>query len=156
MSTRSVHVLLVEDNPGDVRLTSWGLRDAKTPNEIHVVEDGEQALQYLRREGRFAGAKRPDIVLLDLNIPKINGHEVLRAMKRDESLRRIPVVVVSGSDRPKDVNNAYDEQVSAYVVKPTDPDEYFAAIRSIKQVWFHIVALPSHFSSATPSTEATQ
>ena len=143
MSRRSVDVLLIEDNPGDVKLTTWGLRDARTTNEVHVVEDGEQALQYLRREGRFAGVPRPDIVFLDLNIPKIDGREVLRAIKHDNSLKRIPVVIVSGSDRPKDVNQAYDEQASAYIVKPVDPDEYFAAIRSIKELWFHVVALPT-------------
>lgn len=136
-------MLLVEDNPGDVKLTTWGLRDARTSNEVHVVEDGEQALQYLRREGRFKNATRPDIVFLDLNIPKIDGREVLKAMKHDNSLKRIPVVIVSGSDRLKDVNQAYDEQASAYIVKPVDPDEYFAAIRSIKELWFHVVALPT-------------
>src|SRR6266567_7802390 len=142
MRARSVEVLVVEDNPVDVRLTISALRDARVMNEVHVVEDGEQALQFLRREGQYAAAPRPDLVFLDLNIPKIDGHRVLSSMKSDDYLKRIPVVVVSGSDRDQDVNLAYDEQVCAYIVKPTDPDKYFSAIRSTKELWFHIVTLP--------------
>jgi chemotaxis family two-component system response regulator Rcp1 len=142
MKGRPVEILLVEDNPADVRLTLSALRDARILNEVHVAEDGEQALQFLRREGQWAKAARPDVVFLDLNIPKRDGYQVLSAMKADDSLRRIPVIVVSGSDRDQDVIRAYDQQVSAYIVKPTDPDEYFSAIRSIKELWFHVVALP--------------
>ena len=142
MKGRAVEILLVEDNPVDVRLTISALRDARILNEVYVAHDGEQALQFLRREGEWAKAPRPDVVFLDLNIPKLDGHHVLSAMKADDSLRRIPVIVVSGSDRDQDVNRAYDDQVSAYLVKPTDPDEYFSAIRSIKELWFHVVALP--------------
>ncbi len=142
MKGRSVEILLVDDNPVDVRLTISALRDARILNEVHVVEDGEQALQFLRREGQYAAAPRPDLVFLDLNLPKIDGHRVLNSMKSDDFLKRIPVVVVSGSDRDQDVNQAYDEQVCAYIVKPTDPDEYFLAIRSTKELWFHVVTLP--------------
>ncbi len=142
MNGRSVEILLVEDNPVDVRLTLSALRDARILNEVHVVEDGEQALRYLRREGEYAEAPRPDLVFLDLNIPKIDGHRVLSSMKSDTVLKRIPVVVVSGRDRDQDVNQAYDEQVCAYIVKPTDPDKYFSAIRSTKELWFHVVTLP--------------
>jgi chemotaxis family two-component system response regulator Rcp1 len=151
MEDRSIQILLVEDNPVDVRLTISGLRDARILNQVSVVEDGEQALQFLRREGQYAGAPRPDVVFLDLNIPRVDGHEVLRAMKSDDSLKRIPVVVVSGSDRVQDVNKAYDEQVCAYIVKPTDPDEYFSAIRKIKDLWFRVVTLPRAEKAGTSS-----
>ena len=142
MEFKSIQILVVEDNPVDVRITISGLRDARILNEVHVVEDGEQALQFLRREGPYAESPRPDVVFLDLNVPKVTGHEVLKAMKADDSLKRIPVVVVSGSDRVQDINMAYDEQVCAYIVKPTDPDEYFAAIRKVKELWFRVVTLP--------------
>lgn len=142
MKGRPVKILLIEDNPVDVRITLSALRDARILNQVHVVEDGEQALQFLKREGQYAQAPRPDIVFLDLNIPKIDGHQVLSRMKSDNSLKRIPVIVVSGSDRDQDINRAYDDQVCAYIVKPTDPDQYFSAMRSIKELWFHAVALP--------------
>ena len=122
------HILLVEDNPLDVRITTAALKDARLHNEVHVAEDGEQAIQFLRREGQYAEAPRPDLVFLDLNLPKMDGHQVLTYMKSEESLKKIPVVVVSGSDRHNDVNKAYAEQICAYIVKPIDPDEYFSAI----------------------------
>ena len=133
----------MEDNPGDVRLTLEGLRDARILNRAHVVTDGEEALAFLRRQGVYADAPRPSIVFLDLHLPKMSGHDVLKAMKEDESLKRIPVVVISGSDRKEDVDRAYDEQVSFYLVKPYDVNQYFAAIRSVKELWFHLVSLPS-------------
>ena len=143
MDSQPIEILLVEDNPGDARLTLVALRDARILNHIHVVEDGEQALAFLRREGQYAEAPRPSIVFLDLNLPKISGHDVLKAMKADESLKRIPVVAISSSDRSADVDRAYDEQVSCYIVKPFDIDQYFSAIRSIKELWFHVVTLPA-------------
>ena len=140
----SFHILIVEDNPGDLRLTITALRDAMITNDVDVATDGEQALAFLRRQGRYANAPQPDLVFLDLNIPKIDGHEVLRAMKADPRLRRIPVVVVSSSDADRDIERAYDEQASTYVTKPADLDLYFTAIRAVKELWFHFAALPHH------------
>ena len=138
-----IEILVVEDNPGDVRLTLEGLRDARILNHAHVVADGEEALAYLRQEGQYADAPPPSIVFLDLNLPRMSGHDVLRAMKEDDALKRIPVVVISCSDRREDVDRAYDEQVSFYIVKPYNLDRYFAAIRSIKELCFHVVTLPT-------------
>ena len=142
MAEESVDILIVEDNEADVFLTYAALRDAKITNAITVVTDGEKALAYLRREGGYANAARPDIIFLDLNLPGMNGHEVLAAIKADPNLRAIPVVVVSGSNAEGDIAQAYDEQVTAYIVKPASHEEYVAAIRAVKELWFHIVALP--------------
>ena len=137
-----IEILVVEDNAADAQLTISALRDARILNHSHVVADGEEALEYLRRKGKYANAPRPSLVFLDLNLPKMSGHEVLAAMKGDPDLRRIPVVVISASGEPEEVDRAYDEQVSCYIVKPLDVDQYFTAIRSIKELWFHVVALP--------------
>ena len=109
---------------------------------MHVVTDGEQALAFLKRQGDHTNAPRPDLVFLDLNLPKVDGYEVLEAMKADPALRRIPVVAISGSKSEIDIARAYDEQVSAYLVKPPGVNEYFAAIRSLKELWFHAAELP--------------
>lgn len=138
----SFHILIVEDNPDDVRLTVTALRDAMIANDVSVVTDGEQALAFLRREGQYVDARPPDLVFLDLNIPRIDGHEVLRAMKADPRLKRIPVVVVSSSSADRDIERAYDEQASTYLTKPTDIDLYFTAIRAVKELWFHFAAVP--------------
>jgi CheY-like chemotaxis protein len=142
MNERPIGILLVEDNPADVHLTLTALRDARSSSEVHVVVDGEEALAFLKREGDHVDAPRPDLVFLDLNLPKVDGYEVLRAMKVDPVLRRIPVVAISGSKSDIDIARAYDEQISAYLVKPPDVSEYFAAIRSLKELWFHAAALP--------------
>jgi two-component system, chemotaxis family, response regulator Rcp1 len=148
MSDRSIGILLVEDNPADVHLTLTALRDARSQSEVHVVADGEEALAFLKREGAHANAPRPDLVFLDLNLPKVDGYEVLAAMKADPALRRIPVVAISGSRSEIDIARAYDEQISAYLVKPPGVDEYFAAIRSLKELWFHAAALPPSQASS--------
>jgi chemotaxis family two-component system response regulator Rcp1 len=137
-----VEILLVDDNPGDVALTKVALRDAKIMNEVHVANDGAEALAYLKRQGMFRGAARPDLVLLDLKMPKVDGYQVLAEMKADPELRRIPVVVMSSSSAEKDLARAYDAQISAYLIKPSNFDEYFNAIRAVKELWFHVVALP--------------
>jgi chemotaxis family two-component system response regulator Rcp1 len=142
MSDRQIGILLVEDNPADVHLTLTALRDARSPSDVHVAADGEEALDYLHRKGNYVNASRPDLVLLDLNLPKVNGYEVLEAMKADPVLRRIPVVAISGSRSELDISRAYDEQISAYLIKPPGVNEYFAAIRSLKELWFHAAALP--------------
>ena len=127
MYERPIGILLVEDNPADVHLTLTALRDARSPSEVHVAADGEEALAFLRREGDHVHAPRPGLVFLDLNLPKVDGYEVLKAMKVDPVLRRIPVVAISGSKSDFDIARAYDEQISAYLVKPPDVSEYFAA-----------------------------
>jgi CheY-like chemotaxis protein len=142
MGQRSVELLIVEDNEADVFLTSTALQDAKITNTISVVTNGEEALAYLRHEGKYAKAVRPDIMFLDLNLPLMNGHEVLAVIKADPNLRAIPVIVMSGSQAESDIARAYDEQVAAYVVKPASYEEYFTAIRAVKELWFQIVALP--------------
>jgi chemotaxis family two-component system response regulator Rcp1 len=146
---RAVEILLVDDNAGDIELTKVALRDAKIVNEVHVTRDGEEALAFLRRQGEFAHAPRPDLVLLDLRMPKVDGYEVLAEMKADPELRRIPVVVMSSSSAEQDLARAYDAQVSAYLIKPSNFEEYFNAIRAVKELWFHIVALPPKTYSAT-------
>jgi two-component system, chemotaxis family, response regulator Rcp1 len=148
VAERPVEILLVEDNPADVHLTLTALRDARSPNQVHVVTDGEQALAFLKREGDYVNAPRPDLVLLDLNLPKVDGYHVLEAMKTDPVLRGIPVVVISGSSREIDIARAYDAHISAYVVKPLGVEEYFAAIRSLKELWLHAATLPARHEGA--------
>jgi two-component system, chemotaxis family, response regulator Rcp1 len=136
---RCLNVLLVEDNSADVDLTLVAFRDASVHSHISVVTDGEEAIAFLKRTGKYTQAPHPDLVLLDLSLPKVNGFEVLEEMKADPKLKTVPVIVMSGSDREQDEARAYRLQVAAYVVKPPDKDKYFAAIRSVKELWFHSV-----------------
>jgi chemotaxis family two-component system response regulator Rcp1 len=140
---RSVEVLLVEDNPGDVRLTQEALRDNKMHNNLHVVEDGIEALAFLRREGRYSGCPRPDLILLDLNLPRKDGREVLAEIKADEGLRRIPVVVLTTSKAEEDILRAYDLSANCYVTKPVDFEQFIHVVRSIEDFWLAMVKLPS-------------
>jgi chemotaxis family two-component system response regulator Rcp1 len=126
--------LLIEDNQADVALTTAAFRDALVDAHVHVAEDGEEAMALLRET-----ATRPDLVMLDLGLPKRDGFEVLEALKADPKLQVIPVIVMSGSDRSEDQARAYRLQAAAYIIKPADKDKYFAAIRSIKELWFHNV-----------------
>ncbi|MCU1335599.1 MAG: response regulator [Bryobacterales bacterium] len=142
MSHLPINVLIVEDNDADVQLTLTALRDARIANEVHVVGDGEEALAFLKHRGDYAAAPHPDLILLDLNLPGKDGFQVLEEMKADPELKTIPVIVVSGSDRESDITRAYSLQSSAYLVKPVDVDEYFTAIRAVKELWFHMVAPP--------------
>ena len=146
---RGVEILVVEDNQADVYLIQVALRDARIPNQVHIVTDGEEALDYLMRQGHYQTAARPDLVFLDLNLPKVDGHQVLAIMKADPTLRRIPVIVVTGSARDSDLLRAYDQQVAGYVVKPIRHDEYFAAIRAVKELWLHVVTLPPKSSETS-------
>lgn len=139
---KGIEVLLVEDNPADVYLTISALRDARIANDVYTASDGEGALAFLRQEGIHAHAPRPDLVLLDLNLPKLDGHQVLAQMKADRDLCRIPVVVISGSSSPRDVLRAYEGQIAGYIVKSPQLDEYFTAIRTLKELWFHAFTLP--------------
>ena len=140
--SRPIEVLLVEDNPGDVRLTREALKDGKVSNNLSVAQDGVEALRFLRREGPYAGAPRPDVVLLDLNLPKKDGREVLQEMKQDRSLRTIPVVVLTSSDAERDIVGAYELQANCYITKPVDLDQVITAVKSIEDFWFSIVKLP--------------
>lgn len=136
---RCLNILLVEDNSADVDLTLVAFRDALVHSHISVVTDGEEAIAFLKRTGNYTEAPSPDLVLLDLNLPKVNGLEVLEAMKADPQLKSVPVIVMSGSDREEDQARAYRLQAAAYLVKPPDKDKYFAAVRSVKELWFHSV-----------------
>jgi chemotaxis family two-component system response regulator Rcp1 len=139
---RAIEILLVEDNPGDVRLIREALRDGKVWNNPHVVTDGEAALDFVYRRGEFADKPRPDLVLLDLNLPKKDGREVLAVIKSDPDLRRIPVVVLTTSKEEEDVLRAYNLAANCYVSKPVEFDEFMKVIRMIEDFWLTIVALP--------------
>lgn len=143
MSGEPVQILLVEDSPGDVNLTREALRGAKIANELNVVGDGEAALAYLRQEGEYAGRPRPHLVLLDLNLPRMDGRDVLAAMKADRSLKSIPVVVLTTSSAEADVLKAYELHANSYVTKPVSFDEFITALRALEGFWLEIVRLPS-------------
>ena len=136
-----VEILLVEDNPGDVRLTQEALRDAKVRNHIQVAGDGVEALSLLRREGPHAQALRPDLILLDLNLPKKSGREVLEEIKRDESLKHIPVVILTTTQAEQDILESYRLRANAYVTKPVDLEQFLRVVQSIEQFWLEIVKL---------------
>jgi len=140
---RQVEILLVEDSPGDVRLTREALRDSKVRNQVHAVADGVDAMAFLRRDGRFASAPRPDLVLLDLNMPRKSGHEVLAEVKGDRELRAIPVVILTSSEEEKDVARAYNLSANCYVTKPMDFQQFRRAVRDIEDFWLLVVRLPS-------------
>ncbi len=143
IKSRPVEILLVEDSPGDVQLTIEALRDAEVHNHLHVTTDGEEALRFLRREPPYADAPRPDLVLLDLNLPKKSGREVLAEVKADPVLRRIPVVVLSTSESREDVLAAYDLSANCYVTKPVDLDQFLDVIRAIDSFWLVLAKLPA-------------
>ena len=139
---RPIELLLVEDSPGDVDLTIEALKEAKVANKLSVVNDGAKALDFLRRKGTFAGSPRPDLILLDLNLPKIDGRELLKQIKADPDLRRIPVVVLTTSNAEEDIMKSYDYHVNCYITKPVDFEQFMKVIRSIEEFWLTIVALP--------------
>ncbi len=139
---RPVEILLVEDNPGDVRLTVEALREGKVRNNLSVARDGAEALQYLRREGKFAAATRPDLVLLDLNLPKRDGREVLAEIKADDDLKQIPVVVLTTSSAEVDILKSYALHANCYITKPVDLDQFVQVVKSIDDFWLTIVRLP--------------
>jgi CheY-like chemotaxis protein len=138
-----IEVLLVEDDPGDILLIQEAFDFNKVHNNLSIVNDGEQALAYLRREGRYAGATRPDLVLLDLNLPRKDGREVLQEVKSDEDLRPIPIVVLTTSEAEEDVLRSYQLHANAYVTKPVDFDRFIAIVRQIDEFFVSVVRLPS-------------
>ncbi len=135
-------ILLVEDNPGDVRLTKEALKEGKVRNTLIAVNDGIEALVFLHRENRYADALRPDLILLDLNLPKKSGLEVLAEIKADDSLKRIPVVVLTTSEAEQDIVRSYNLHANAYVSKPVDLEQFIAVVKSIEGFWLEIVKLP--------------
>jgi len=139
---RPIEILLVEDNPGDVRLTKEALKDGKVLNKLHVVNDGVEAMAFLRREGKYANAVRPDLVLLDLNLPKKDGKEVLVEIKSDSDLKRIPVVILTVSELEEDIIKTYDLHANCYIIKPIDLDRFIEVVRAIEDFWLAIVRLP--------------
>jgi chemotaxis family two-component system response regulator Rcp1 len=139
---KPIHVLLVEDNPGDVRLTKEILKDAKVRISLSVVEDGVEAMAFLRQEGKYASASLPDLVLLDLNLPRKDGREVLTEIKQDPDLKRIPVVILTISNAEKDILKSYNLYANAYVTKPLDLEQFSKIAKAIEDFWFTIVKLP--------------
>jgi two-component system, chemotaxis family, response regulator Rcp1 len=139
---RPIEILLVEDNPGDVRLTVEGLNEGKVRNHLHVARDGVEALAFLRREGEFRNAVRPDLILLDLNLPRKDGREVLQDLKSDPILRTIPVVVLTTSRSEQDVLRSYELQANCYITKPVDLEQFITVVKSIEDFWLTIVTLP--------------
>ena len=137
-----VQILLVEDNPEEVLLTQETLKDAKVANVVHVAEDGERALRFVRQEGEYADAPRPDLILLDLNLPRKDGREVLAELKADQDLRRIPVIVLTTSASDQDMLEAYDNAVNAYIRKPVSLERFIEVVNSIDDFWLGVVALP--------------
>jgi CheY-like chemotaxis protein len=141
-SSLPIEVLLVEDDPGDVLMTQEAFEEHKVRNKLNVVQDGEEALAYLRREGRYAEAPRPDLILLDLNLPRVDGREVLQVIKEDQDLRRIPVVVLTTSQADEDILRSYSLHANAYVTKPVDFDSFIAVVRQIDEFFVSVVKLP--------------
>jgi CheY-like chemotaxis protein len=138
-----INILLVEDNPGDVRLTQEAFKDGMLHNNIHVVMDGEAAMEYLQRRGQYQDSERPDLILLDLNLPKMNGREVLAAIKNDPDLRRTPVVVLTTSQDEQDILESYKNFASSYIVKPVNMEKFIKVVSSFKQYWLSVVKLPA-------------
>jgi CheY-like chemotaxis protein len=139
---KEIEILVVEDSPGDVRLTIEALKDAKIHNHLNVVNDGEEALAFLRKQGQYVNAPRPDLILLDLNLPKKDGREVLKEIKQEENLKRIPVVVLTISTAERDILKAYDLHANCYVNKPVDFEQFTEVVKSIEDFWFTVVKLP--------------
>lgn len=139
---RLVEILLVEDSPSDTELTIEALREAKVRNHLSLVEDGVQAMQFLRQEGRFSGAPRPDLIMLDLNLPRKDGREVLAELKSDPDLKTIPIVVLTTSRAEQDVLRAYQLSANCYITKPVDFEQFLNVVRSIESFWLFVVTLP--------------
>ena len=138
-----IEILLVEDNPGDVRLTRESFKEGRLRNNMSVAEDGIEAMAFLHREGKYTNAPRPDLILLDLNLPKKDGREVLAEIKKDPELKRIPVVILTSSEAEKDIMKTYDLHANCYITKPVDLDQFIKAMRLIEDFWLTMVKLPS-------------
>jgi CheY-like chemotaxis protein len=143
LTCRPIEILLVEDNPGDVRLTREALKDAKVANTMHVVEDGVAALDFLYRRSAYEAVPRPDLILLDLNLPRKNGREVLAQIKQDDQLKCIPVVILTTSQADDDISWAYKLHANCYITKPVEFAQFIRVVRAIEEFWFTIVTLPN-------------
>ncbi len=144
MNPKVIDILLVEDNLGDVRLTREALKEGKVLNTMHVVGDGIEAMAFLRHKGQYAKLAHPDIILLDLNLPRMDGRELLANIKADPNLRRIPVVILTTSKAEEDIIKSYDLHANCYITKPVDLDQFIAVVKSVEEFWFTIVKLPPH------------
>ncbi|USZ73112.1 response regulator [Natronosalvus halobius] len=142
MHSDPIDILLVEDNPGDVRLTKEAFKEGRIDNTIHVARNGVDALSFLYQRDGYEDAPRPDLILLDLNLPRKNGEEVLEELKDDPTLRRIPTVVLTSSEAEEDVVRSYEKYANAYLTKPIDPDEFIEIVRSFESFWLSVVNLP--------------
>ncbi|MBA3868959.1 MAG: response regulator [Anaerolineae bacterium] len=142
VNLEAVEILLVEDSPGDVRLTQEALKDSKLYNNLNVVPDGVEAIAFLRRQGQYTNAPRPDLILLDLNLPRMDGRQVLQEIKNDENLKRIPVVVLTTSSNETDIFITYNLHANCYISKPVDFTQFINVVKSIESFWFSIVKLP--------------
>ncbi len=140
--TSAIEILLVEDNPGDQRLTQEALKEGKIRNNLYIVEDGQGAMDFLKKEGDFREMPRPDLILLDLNLPKMSGQEVLSRIKVDEELKTIPVVILTTSNADEDILKAYNLNANCYITKPVDFDQFITVVNKIQEFWFTIVKLP--------------
>ena len=143
MNNRKINILQIEDNPGDVRLTQEALKEGKMCNTLHVVQDGIEALDFLSRRGKYSKVARPHLILLDLNLPKKDGREVLAEIKKDPLLRRIPIVILSTSKAEEDIIKTYDLHANCYITKPVDVQQFFNVVKFIEDFWLSIVRLPS-------------
>jgi len=139
---RPVEILLIEDNPGDVRLTKEALKEGKIINNLHVTEDGVEALAYLRKQGKFKNEPLPDLILLDLNLPRKDGRELLVEIKEDQNFKHIPVVVLTTSKAEADIIKSYESHANCYITKPVDMNQFIKIVKSIEFFWFSIVKLP--------------
>jgi len=142
-NSKLIEILMVEDNPADARLTKEAFKDAKVLNNMHVVADGEEAMLFLKRAGKYNESPRPDLILLDLNLPKKDGREVLAEIKKDPELKRIPVVILTTSEDEKDIFRAYDLHANAYVKKPVDLDQFMKIVEAVEDFWLSVVRLPN-------------
>lgn len=145
-ATKPIEILLVEDNPGDVRLVKEALSNAKVRNIMAVAQDGVEAMAFLRREDKYANVFRPDLILLDLNLPRKGGLEVLKDIKEDDELKRIPVVILTSSQADQDILKSYDHHANAYVTKPVDLEQFISVVKAIEGFWLEIVKLPDGLS----------
>ena len=158
MTTKTLNhadILLVEDSPADVLITREAFAEFKILNTLHVVEDGVEALAFLNQEGQYASAPRPDLILLDLNLPRKNGREVLAEVKADPNLKNIPVVILTTSHSEKDVLQAYDQHANCYIVKPVGFDNFVEAVKTIHQFWFSVVTLPPEETHGQDSNQSS-
>lgn len=145
---KPVEILMAEDNPGEVRLTVKALEQSKLKNKLNVVPDGIEAMKYLRQEGNYCDVVQPDIVFLDLNMPRMDGRQVLAEMKEDQTLKHIPVVVLTTSDSEQDIECSYQLHANCYITKPVDMEQFFKVVTSIENFWFTIVKLPPHLNDS--------